>query len=281
MTRRLRTLTVMSLLVIFSLSYVSSVHAAPGPDFQVSSSPSSFIVHQGSSNSTNVILHSVNNFAGTLTLSTGTLPNGYSASWNPGNMVTLTANNTATVTLRFFVSSTAPLRTSAIMVTASNSTTSHFTFLFVTVVPPPQYDLSVSVNPGALNLRPGLSGDSTVVVSSINGFNGTVQLTATVAPTGLTLSFSSVNITVTPTTPGTSTLTISMPSTATDQAYSVTIYASNGTITRSGSVTINPPATTPPLFNITLQTGLYIVIAVTVLAVVAVVVRHSRRSPMN
>lgn len=278
MSPRSRTLALLLLLFVFIIASVPYVHAA-GPDFQVSATPSTFNVARGYSNSTSIRLTSINNFVGTVTLSVS-LPTGFSASWNPGNVITPTANSTVPTTLRLFVSSTAYTGLRFITVTATNGTTYRYVYLWVTVLAAPPFDLGVSVSPGTLNMVPGQSHDTTVTVTSVSGFNGTVQLTASSSPSGLTLTFSPVNITVTPTSPGVSTLTIAIPSSVPNGAYSVTIYATNSSITRSGSVIINAPAPASPLFTFVTQFALYLMIAVGIIAVAAAFVKHGRK-PQN
>jgi hypothetical protein len=98
----------------------------------------------------------------------------------------------------------------------------------------PNYTLSAS--PSSLSVTQGSSGSSTITVTPSGGFTGSVSLTASGLPSGVTASFST-----NPTT-STSVVTFTASSTATTGTASVTITGTSGTLshTTSISLTINP-----------------------------------------
>jgi len=113
-----------------------------GPDFGLTSNPSSTSTLQGSNANSTITVSSINNFAGTITLSAAVSPSGPQASLNPSS-ITLTSGGSASSTLT--VSTTASTSgyystpvaqgSYAINVTASSGPLSHSTTLSLTVGP--------------------------------------------------------------------------------------------------------------------------------------------------
>ena len=105
----------------------------------------------------------------------------------------------------------------------------------------PSFTLTDS--PSSLTItQGGPGGTSTITVNDLNGFSGTVSLTASGLPSGVTASFN-------PTT-GTSTLTLTASSSATTGTVTVTITGTSGSLvaTTTLALTVNAPAT--PNFTI-------------------------------
>ena len=94
-------------------------------------------------------------------------------------------------------------------------------------------DFSLSASPTGMTVSAGATGTSTVTVSGVNGFTGTVALAATVSPaTGLTCSLSPSSVT------GSGTSTLSCTG-STAGAYTVTVTGTSGSLSRSTTVTYN------------------------------------------
>jgi hypothetical protein len=108
------------------------------------------------------------------------------------------------------------------------------------VLPPPaggaNPDFSLSASPSSLSVTQGSSGSSTITVNKLNGFTGSVSLSASGLPAGVTASFGT-----NPTT-STSVVTFTASSTATTGAKTVTITGTSGTLSHTTSInlTINP-----------------------------------------
>jgi len=100
----------------------------------------------------------------------------------------------------------------------------------------PSPDFSLSDAPNALTLTQGTAGGSTVSVTQLNGFTGSVALSASGLPSGVTASFSPSSTT------GSSTLTLTASSTATTGTKAITITGTSGSLTHttSLSLTVNP-----------------------------------------
>ena len=94
----------------------------------------------------------------------------------------------------------------------------------------PSYSLSVS--PASLSIAAGASGSATVTVNPIDGFSGSVSLTASGLPSGVTASFSPASTT------STSTLTLTVSSSATAGSATVTITGTSGSLTASTSLAL-------------------------------------------
>ena len=96
-------------------------------------------------------------------------------------------------------------------------------------------DFSLTANPNSTSISVGTSGSSTITVTSINGFAGTVSLSASVSPTtGLSISLAPTSVVLG--TSGTSTLSFTALSPG---SYSVTVSGSSNGVTHSVIVTVN------------------------------------------
>jgi subtilisin family serine protease len=103
---------------------------------------------------------------------------------------------------------------------------------------PPSPDFSLSASPTTLSIVQGESGTSTVTVSDLNGFTGTVNLEVSVTPSGPFASLSPETVTNS----GTSTLTVNT-GTAPAGTYLLTITGTSGSLTHTTEVTVT--ITTP------------------------------------
>jgi hypothetical protein len=107
----------------------------------------------------------------------------------------------------------------------------------------PTPDFSVGASPTAVSItQGGAGGTSTITVSSVNGFNGAVTLSASGLPSGVSASFSTNP--VTPPTGGsaTSTLTLTASASATTGTAAVSVTGTSGGTSHSASInlTVNP-----------------------------------------
>jgi len=103
----------------------------------------------------------------------------------------------------------------------------------------PSYTLSAS--PTSLTITQGGNGTSAIRVTPQNGFSGSVSLSASGLPSGVTSSFSP-NPTST-----TSTLTLTASGTATTGTVTVTITGTSGTLTNTTTITLTVSPPPPPL----------------------------------
>jgi PKD repeat protein len=103
----------------------------------------------------------------------------------------------------------------------------------------PAPDFGIAVSPSSASVTQGGSGTSAVTISPQNGFGGSVALSASGLPSGVTATFSPASTT------GSSTLTLSSSSTAATGNATVTITGTSGSLTRTTTLglTVNAAAT--------------------------------------
>jgi hypothetical protein len=205
--------------------------AAPTPNFTLSASPTSVTVSQGGSGSSTITVHPSNGFTGSVTLSASGLPSGVTASFG-------TNPTTSTSSVTFTASSTAATGTATVTITGTSGSLTHTTTISLTVNATVNPDFSLSASPSSLTVTQGNSGNSTITVNSVGGFTGSVTLSASGLPSGVTASFGT-----NPTT-STSVVTLSASSTATTGTATVTITGTSGSLTHTTtiSLTVNAPA---------------------------------------
>jgi zinc metalloprotease ZmpA len=178
-------------------------------------------------------------------LSASGLPAGVTASFgtNP-----TTSNSVLTLT----ASSTATTGTATVTVTGTSGALTHTTTVSLTVNAPAQPDYSLSASPTSVSVTQGGTGNSTITVTPVNGFTGSVTLSTSTLPSGVTAAFGT-----NPTT-STSVLTFTASSTATTGTTTVTVTGTSGALTRAVniSLTVNPAGgTTNVITNGGFETG--------------------------
>src|SRR5438094_7455848 len=67
---------------------------------------------------------------------------------------------------------------------------------------------TIMITPSPLGIQSGASASASIVVTSVNSFEGTVNLTASISPSGPIISIDPQTVFVTPLTPGSSTLDV-------------------------------------------------------------------------
>jgi hypothetical protein len=202
---------------------------ASSPNFSLSASPSSLSVTQGSSGSSTITVTPSGGFTGSVTLSTSALPSGVTATFG-------TNPTTGSSVLTFNASSTATTGTSTVTVTGVSGTLTHTTSISLTIAAPAAPNFSLSASPASLSVTQGASGSSTITVTPSNGFTGSVTLSNSALPSGVTATFGT-----NPTT-STSVLTFTASSTATTGTSTITVTGVSGTLTHTTTInfTVNP-----------------------------------------
>jgi uncharacterized membrane protein len=99
----------------------------------------------------------------------------------------------------------------------------------------PSPDFSVSATPPSQSAAAGGSAAYTVTTTALNGFNGSIGLSATGLPSGVTAVFNPAMITGS----GSGTLTLTAAPGTMPGSYPVTITATAGSLTHTTSVTLN------------------------------------------
>jgi hypothetical protein len=195
----------------------------PAGDYSLSASPTSLSLVQGTSGATTITVTPQSGFNASVSLSASGLPSGVTASFNPSS-----TGNTSTLTLA--ASSTAVTGTVTVTVSGASGGLSHTATISLAVTPPPSYTLSAS--PNSLTIVQGASGTSTIAVTPQNGFNGSVSLSASGLPSGVTASFNPSS------TASTSTLTLTASSTAATGTVTVTVTGVSGSLTKTTTISL-------------------------------------------
>jgi hypothetical protein len=102
-------------------------------------------------------------------------------------------------------------------------------------------DFSITANPTSLTIRQGTSATSLLTLTSLNGFTGTVSLSATISPLvrhGPTATLSPTSVTLSSGGTGSSTLTVSTARNTPTGTYAVTVTGVSGSISHSVTVTV-------------------------------------------
>jgi subtilase family serine protease len=107
--------------------------------------------------------------------------------------------------------------------------------------PPPPSDFTISANPSSLTIAQGASGTSTISTAVKSGSAGTVNLTATVSPSGPTATLAPMSVTA----GSAATLTVK-PNTAAPGSYTITVTGTEGSATHPTTVVLTVTAPPPP-----------------------------------
>ena len=199
--------------------------AASSPNFTLSASPSSVTVTEGSNASSTITVNPSGGFTGSVTLSASGLPSGVTASFG-------TNPTTSTSSVTFTASSTATTGTSTVTITGTSGSLTHTATISLTVNAVATPDFSLSASPSSLTVKQGTSGSSTITVTDSGGFTGSVTLSNSALPSGVTASFGT-----NPTT-STSVLTFTASSTATTGTSTITITGTSGSLSHTTTISL-------------------------------------------
>jgi CSLREA domain-containing protein len=189
--------------------------------FAVSATPSSQTVTAGGNANYTVSTTAQNGFSGAVALSASGLPSGVSASFSPAS---LTGSGTSTLSVTT-LSSTAPGTYTLTITGASGSLTRTTTITLVV------NDFSLAASPNSQTVTAGGSTAYTLTLTAQNGFTGTVTLSASGLPSGVSASFSPTTITSS----GTSTVTVTTTTGAAAGTDTLTFLATSGSLTASAT----------------------------------------------
>ena len=177
-------------------------------------------IGQGTSGTTGVFVNPQYGFAGSVNLSVSGLPSGVTASFAPNpttgfSLLTLSASNSAA------------LGTKTLTITGTSGNVTATTTLTLAVYTP-----TFTLYSYGLNVGQGTSGTTFVSVNPQYGFAGSVNLSVSGLPSGVTAAFAP-----NPTSSG-STLTLTASSTAPVGQYTLTITGTSGTQSATQTITL-------------------------------------------
>jgi len=203
------------------------------PTFSLTATPAAVSIGQGASGTTTIGVVRTN-FTGPVALTLVSPPTGITGSFNPtpatADQSVLTINVAGTV---------APGNFTLTVNGSSAGQTDKTTTVTLTVLPPPNYQLSTT--PNSVSIPAGATGTTTVNIDRTN-FTGAVTLALDAPPQGITATFNPAAPTG-----NTSTATISVPAIAVLGTYNVTIKGtasgvSGGDRTTTVAVTVTAAA---------------------------------------
>src|SRR5437899_726442 len=173
------------------------VTAPPPRDFTITANPSNLTIPPGSTATSTVTLASVNGFNGTISLQTSPAPLCPSlqcSTWSISpTSVKLPRNGTATATLTIVAGT--QCGGGNITVTGTSGSLSH-SVLVTFKVTRAQPDFTITANPSQILTQPGINATSTITVTALNGFSGTVFFSLSSSP-GLLANITPNNVTET------------------------------------------------------------------------------------
>src|SRR2546426_9073467 len=197
-------------------------------DFSISISPSSVSGAVGSSTSATVTLSSIEQFTGTVALTVTRSSSSVSATVSPSSL-TIASGGSATSILSL---SSNTAGTYTVQVTGASGSLSHSATVTYNVGAAP--DFMISTSPTSVRVNAGTAGTSTITITSLNGFNSAVSLTASVSPsTGLTCNLNPTSVT----TPSGGSVTSSLSCSGSAGTYTVTVTGTSGGLSHTANVT--------------------------------------------
>jgi len=164
----------------------------------------------------------INGFTGVVSVQATSFPSGLGASFDHPSVKVLPGSPGMAI-LALSAPATVPVGSYTVVLNATSGSLTQVTFLNVLV----DYGLALKANPTTLTLPQGGQSSSTITLSSLGGWTGTIGLTATCDP-GITCGFSPSNLQLTdPASTAQSTLTVSASSTILPGHYGVSIAETN------------------------------------------------------
>lgn len=196
----------------------------PNPGYSLStSSLGNFTLQEGSFVTGTVNVNPLNGFNGTVTLSASNLPMGITATFSPEatstvSKFTLTASGNAVPAI------------STLLINGQSSNLMTSTSVSLTVIGP-TFDLTAA--PFSLTIDPNGIGTSTITVTPVDGFSGSVTLNASGLPQGMTASFNP--------NPTTSTSTLTLTSGSSTPSGTITVTGTSAILSESAVLLLTQP----------------------------------------
>jgi hypothetical protein len=198
------------------------------PDYTVTIAPATATVTAGGGANTTVLQTANGNFNGNVNYTITGLPAGISGMFTPATITGVGSSMLSLTTTGATAAGTYPL-----VVTGTAGTLQHTAGLSLVVVKAAT-DFGLAITPASLTVTAGSASALTTTVTALNGFAGTVTLSAGGVPAGAAASFSPASIT----SGGTSTLTISTIAATAVGTYSIAVTGISGTLLHSATLSL-------------------------------------------
>lgn len=246
-----RVVPVYSILSLLLMGVIGGVYAtnsllagngpkSSSPDFTISTSPLSLSIAAGSQGTYVIALSSLNGFAGSVNVTAILSPAAAGAAITtvPNSVSLLTGSGTVEITIAALDS--LAIGTYLLNITAINRQLSHSVTASLIVSGPKEFSLVESES--SVTMPAGSSSVNTSIkITSLNGFSGNVTLFVDVAHGGGAGPKASLNVNRVTLASGQSqsaVLSLSAPNNPKNQTYTVTILATSGPLTQSVSVNV-------------------------------------------
>src|SRR5215471_10642863 len=194
-------------------------------------------VEQGATGTTSITVLPVNNFAGTVTLSVSGLPTGVTAAFSPASIAN--GSGASTLTFTAAANATVPSAPVSVTVTGTSGTIVQTTTILLTIVGRPDFSITAAP-PAAVTITPGSNPTATVTVASLFGFTGSVSISATGLPAGVSANFSPSSVN------GSGTIVVNFNAQTSTPAgtTNISIVGTSGSLTHSATIalTVTGPA---------------------------------------
>jgi uncharacterized membrane protein len=219
-----------------ALTATTSISLKVSPAYTLAASPNAVTVIEGSTAASTITVTPLNGFKGSVTFSASGLPTGVTAAFSPNP-------STTTSTLTFSATATATTGAATVTIAGTSGSTKQTTTITLTVKPAPNF--TISDNPASLTVTQLASGKSTITITPENGFTGSVTLSASGLPKGVTAAFGTNPATTT------SAMTLTVGATAAVGTSTITITGTSGSLTHTTTISlkVNPGLTLMPSPN--------------------------------
>jgi subtilase family serine protease len=200
------------------------------PSFTLSAAPSSVSVVQGASGTSTITSAAVDGFDSAITLTASGQPTGVTANFSPSS---ITGSGTSTLTLT--VGSTTTPGTYTITVTGTSGSIVKTTTVTLTVTAAVTGSFTLAMAKPTLSVAPGSQTADKVTATPSGGFTGTITLSASGQPAGVTVHFSPTSISGGS---GSATVQIKVAKTTKAGTYTITIKGTSGSTTATTTITL-------------------------------------------
>lgn len=203
-------------------------------DFTITVSPASIIVAPSAISSATVTVASLSSFSSPVSLASTGVPLGLTLTFGP-NPITPSAGGSASSQILISSSSYSATGTYTATITGSSGSLSHSTTLIVALTQTGYADFSISASPITLSVVQSTSGTISLTLTSVNGFNSPIGLSAAwggTTPSGVTFTFPTL---VSPPLGGSAavTFTVTASSTASVGTFTVRVTGTSGFVRHS------------------------------------------------
>jgi len=205
---------------------INALAGPPTSNFTISPSPTSVSVAAGSNGTSTITTAVLNGFDAAITLSATGQPTGVTVTFSP---TSIAAPGSGPSTMTMAAAPTTAAGTYTITVTGTSGSVQQSANVTLVVTA-----FSISVTPGSQTVAVGSAASYMATIGALNGFTGTVTLSASGLPTGATASFTPASVSGS----GSPAVSISNSSSTTAGNYTVTITGTSGSLQHSANVTL-------------------------------------------